>query len=177
MDDEIIIKVILIRALRLFSNARSNDIPFIAIAAISGGRLRDVGRRTRCKSALVTILNRVSLVTAVLRHLGATLTLLRANVARSFMFEGLSSTPSFVLVSNLHCLVELVLDDFSRGRLDAIECDGCLFRGALRLKSLTLLCDVVLGASRECLSHVGIPLVFLIDQMVGGRYVVVTIRF
>lgn len=93
------------------------------------------------------------------------------------MFKGLSSTPNLVLVSNLHSLVKLVLDNFSRGRLDTIECDGWFLRSALRLKSRTLLCRRVLSASRECFSHVSVSLVFLVYQMVCGRYMVVTVRF
>ena len=47
----------------------------------------------------------------------------------------------------------------------------------MRLEPLSLRLNVVLSASRECLSHVGVPLVFLVYKVVGRRDMVVAIGF
>ena len=80
--------------------------------------------------------------------------------------------------SDLHCLIELVLDNLSCRRFDTIECNCWLFGGPLRLESLALSRDIVLLSARgEGLPHVLIPLVLLIDQVIGGRYMVMSVRF
>ena len=78
---------------------------------------------------------------------------------------------------DLHRLVELVLDDFSRRRLDTIESYRWLLGGSLRLESLALNRDILLSACGEGLPHVLVPLILLIDQVIGGSYVVVSVRF
>ena len=47
----------------------------------------------------------------------------------------------------------------------------------MRLQSFSLGLDVVLSAGRECLSHVGVPLVFLVYQVVSRCDMVVPISF
>ena len=68
LDDQIIIKVVLIRRLRLLRDTRSYNFAFDALSATGSSRRRNRGRRTRCEAALVAIFNGMSL-TAVLGHL------------------------------------------------------------------------------------------------------------
>ena len=94
------------------------------------------------------------------------------------MVECLGSSPCLAFGRiDLHRLVELVLDDFSRRRLDTIESYRWLLGGSLRLESLALNRDILLSARGEGLPHVLVPLILLIDQVIGGRYVVVSVRF
>ena len=69
------------------------------------------------------------------------------------------------------------MNDLTRRRFHIFERNLRLFGSALGLKSVALRLQVVLGASREGLSHVGVALVFLVDQMVRCRDVVMTIGF
>lgn len=81
-----------------------------------------------------------------------------------------------LLSSDLHCLVQLVLDDFPGRRFHIFEGDCWLFRSALRLKSLALRSYVVLCSSRESLTHVCISLVLLVYQVICSSDMVVSIR-
>lgn len=48
-------------------------------------------------------------------------------------------------------------------------------RGTLGVESLTLLC--IVGFGGEGFAHVGVPLCFLIDEMVSSRDVIVSVSF
>ena len=82
-----------------------------------------------------------------------------------------------LLPRDLHRLVQLILNDFPGGRLHIFEGDRRLFVCTLSLESVALRVQALLRASRERLPHVGVPLILLVDQVVGRRYVVVSVRF
>ena len=110
----------------------------------------------------------------MLGHLRTTFSLLIPNVRRSLVLQRLCLVGIF-RTSDLHCLIQLVLDDFSGRRFHIIERDRRLFRGSLRLESLALRRQIVLRSCRESLPHVRIPLVFLVYQVISRCYVIVTV--
>ena len=110
----------------------------------------------------------------MLGHLRATFSLLLSNVRRSLMLQRLRLI-DILCPSDLHCLIQLVLNDLSGRGFHIIERDRRLFRGALGLKSLALRRQIVLCSRRKGLSHVSVPLVFLVYQVIGRCYVVVTV--
>ena len=94
------------------------------------------------------------------------------------MVKCLGSCPGLAFGSiDLHRLVELILDNFSRRRFDVIKSYRWFFGGSLRLESFALNRDILLSACGEGLPHILVPLILLIDQVIGGRYVVVSVRF
>ena len=119
------------------------------------------------------------MVSPVLGHLRATLSLLLPNVVCGFMLQRFRShhAPGCLILVGvyLHGLVELVLDDFARRRFDIFQRNCRLLGGALRLKPFALGRDVLLVSGGEGLPHVLVPLVFLVDQVVRCRDVIVTI--
>ena len=119
------------------------------------------------------------MVSPVLGHLGATLSLLLPDVVRGFVlqcFRCHHAPGHLVLVRvDLHRLVELVLDDFARRRFDIFQRNCRLLGGALRLQPFALGRDVLLVSGGEGLPHVLVPLVLLVDQVVRCRDVVVAI--
>ena len=75
------------------------------------------------------------------------------------------------MARHLHRLVELILDGFASLRFHVVE--SGLLGGPLRLKSLSFVLVRVRG---EGLPHVGRSLVFLVNQVICGCDVVVTVR-
>jgi hypothetical protein len=80
-----------------------------------------------------------------------------------------------LLSSDLHRLIQLILDDFSGRRFNIFEGNRWLFRSALGLKSVALRSYVVLCSSRESLTHVSVSLVLFVYQVICGSDMVVSI--
>lgn len=96
------------------------------------------------------------------------------------MLQRLSSSRPWLVLGrcDLHRLVEFILDDLTSGRLDILQCYSLFLRCALGLQPIAFGgYYVILNASREGLSHVLISQILLVDQVVRGRYMIVSIRF
>lgn len=112
----------------------------------------------------------------MLGDLGATLSFLLTNRASSLMFQRLCTLLLVLLTSDMHRLIQFIVDHFPCGRFHVVESDCRLFGSSLRLQLLTLGRQVVLCASRESLAHISITLVFLVNQMVRGRNMIMSVR-
>ena len=74
----------------------------------------------------------------MLGYLGPTLSFLRY-VSTRIVIQSLSSLGLAILISNLHGLIQLILDDLPAGRGFHIIKSNCwLLRGTLRLETLAL---------------------------------------
>ena len=166
--------MVFVGGLGLFCDTGANNLTLDSITARCRCRTGHLRRRTSRETAFVAVVDRLGIAT-VLRHLRASLSLLCGHSLRLHL-QRLRSF-RLVLVSNLHSLVQLVLDDLAGGRLDVVQCDRRFLRSTLRLETLTLSLSVISCSSGECLPHVGVPLIFLVDQMVRCRDVVVAIGF
>ena len=113
----------------------------------------------------------------MLGHFRSTLTFLRGNIRICLMLDCLSALWLGILIGDLHGLIQFVLDHLPCRRFHIFKCDGWLLAGSLRLETLSLGLHVVLVASRESLAHVGVALVFLVDQVVSRSDMVVTVCF
>ena len=81
-----------------------------------------------------------------------------------------------LLDRNRHRLIQFVFDYLTRGRSGLSGVDGAGVGGTLTLEALTSGCIVGLGAmGAEGLTHVGVALLFLVEQVVGRRYMVVSV--
>ena len=161
--------MVFIGRLRLFGDTGADYLTFDTVAASScGSRPWHRRRRTICKSSLFAIVNGGG-VAPVLGHLRTTFTLVRCRLLLLVKFI------AFLILSDLQRLIQFVLDDLAGRGFHILKRDCWLFRGTLRLKSLTLRLWVVNGTSREGLPHVLIPLILLVYQMVRRCDMIVTV--
>ena len=174
LNYEVVIQVIFIGGLGLFSNSGADNFTFNALSTIrwrcSRGNSR---RRDVLESVLVAFVLDCVCISSCFWHFWATFSLLLSSHTR--YFDGLG-TLRFLLIY-LHRLVEFFLNNFSRWRFYIFECDWLgLLRGSLGVESFTFLI-IITFMCWESLTHVSIPLILLIDEMIGSCDVIVSVSF
>ena len=174
LDYEVIIQMVFIWRLRLFSNSGSN---YLTLTPICSSRICrscwDCWRRCLLETVIPFIFDCLC-VPSCFWNFWATFTLfrtLRGPNLNCLCFRG------FLLIY-LHGLVEFLLDHLcSCWWFHILESNWCwLLWGSLGVQPFTFFVIVAL-MSWESFSHVVVSLVFLVDQMVSGRDVVVSVSF
>ena len=174
LDYEVIIQMVFIWRLRLFSNSGSDYLTFTPICSSWICRsCWDCWRRCLLETVIPFIFDCLC-VSSCFWNFWATFTLfrtLRGPNLNCFSFR-------WFLLIYLHGLVEFLLDHFcSCWRFHIFESNWCwLLRGSLGVQPFTFFVVVALMCW-ESFSHVVVSLVFLVDQMVSGRDVVVSVSF
>ena len=174
LDYEVIIQMVFIWRLRLFSNSRSDYLTFAPICSSWICRsCWDCWRRCLLETVIPFIFDCLC-VPSCFWNFWATFTLfrtLRGPNLNCLCFRG------FLLIY-LHGLVEFLLDHLcSCWWFHILESNWCwLLWGSLGVQPFTFFVIVAL-MSWESFSHVVVSLVFLVDQMVSGRDVVVSVSF
>ena len=173
LDNEIIIQMVFIWRLGLFSNPWSYYLSFAPVRSpwVGGGRWNSWWRCI-LKAVICFVFNCLS-VSPSFWNFRATFSLLSLRRAHlnCLGFRG------FLLIY-LHSLIQFLLNHFSpRWWLDVLQSDRCwLFGGPLWMQPLTLLVVVTL-VGWKCLSHVIVSLVFLVNEVVSGCDMVVSVSF
>lgn len=85
---------------------------------------------------------------------------------------------NFCFVNRLiHSLVHVFFNPFSSWWLDCIQIGRMRVRLSLTFQQITFRVITRFTLRAECLTHVCVTLIFLVDKVVGGGYLIVSVRF
>jgi hypothetical protein len=85
---------------------------------------------------------------------------------------------NFCFVNRLiHSLVHVFFNPFSSWWLNCIQIGWMRARLSLTFKQITFRVIARFTFRAECLTHICVALIFLVDKVVGGGYLIVSVRF